>query len=142
MRLKDMKQKILNVTPDQDRFSFPKDTAFINVCASTASVYLHVTISGPHPTIPEIKKDITDTISAIRLFPNTCLLKSFAWPLCIVASLADDEDRPIFEQLEHGLGEEFGKSQNIVRALNIEYCKGVLESTEIQHEFSGKSQGL
>ena len=98
----------------------PRDSwAFTNVFASAASVFLHATISGARPQIPEIRKGVSDTIEALKLLPRPDLLKRLAWPLCITACLVEADRYDFFNALSQRVTEAYGKDENISRAFGV-----------------------
>jgi C6 transcription factor Pro1 len=114
------KKNFERITSQSLLTSSVEDTWIItNVYACAATVYLHATVSGPHPEIPEIKNGVVDTIQALKLLPRAGLLKRLMWPVCVAACLAEGECREFFEVLDEGMREEFGNSQTISRAFGV-----------------------
>ncbi|WPG98218.1 Hypothetical protein R9X50_00100500 [Acrodontium crateriforme] len=51
-----------------------------NIFASAATIYLHATISGARPKIPEIKTAVLRTIASITAISNPDVIKLLTWP--------------------------------------------------------------
>ncbi len=93
--------------------------ATTKVFAKAASVYLHATVSGARPKIAEIEKGVAGTIEALQRLPNTEMIKSLSWPICIAACLAEGDHRKVFERFEQGILDEFGRKQRVSRAFTV-----------------------
>jgi C6 transcription factor Pro1 len=89
------------------------------VFASAATIYLHVTLSGPWPGVPEIDEAVSNTINAIKKLPHPGILKVLAWPLCISACLAKSNREGFFVQLEKGLMGDRENNRSVLQAIKI-----------------------
>jgi hypothetical protein len=94
------------------------------VFAHAAQVYLHTTISGPHPTLEEVTTSVTATMNALndlRAISDSQNLRSLVWPICIAGCMANDATtQSFFRDLLEGLGEEarvFGNSGSVLRIM-------------------------
>lgn len=63
--------------------------------ACGAQVYLHVTVSGAHPSLPEIKRSVSQTLSAlytlVRVSNDRESIRGVVWPLCVAGCMVDLE---------------------------------------------------
>lgn len=70
--------------------------------ACGALVYLHVTVSGAHPSLTEMKSSVSQTLSAlynlVRVSNDNQAIRGVVWPLCVAGCMVD---------LETGLQEEY-----------------------------------
>ncbi|KAL3420215.1 transcriptional regulatory protein ume6 [Phlyctema vagabunda] len=70
------------------------------IFASAAMTYLHIVVSGPHPTINEIQRSVVATIRLFETIADTSWVKFAVWPLCVTGCLAATaEQRNYVERL-------------------------------------------
>lgn len=69
------------------------------IFALSALTYLYVVVSGPYPELPEIRRSVSQTISAFGSLPKATLLQNLVWPFCVTGCLALDEQQVIFRNL-------------------------------------------
>lgn len=69
------------------------------IFALSAITYLHVVISGAFPEIPEIKKNVSKVMDALRNLPDPGLLRHVVWPYCIAGCLARSDQQQMFREL-------------------------------------------
>lgn len=67
------------------------------IFACAALTYLHTTISGPHPNLPEIKDSVEKSFAAFHLLPTPVLLRNLVWPFTVTGCLAGKEREQFFE---------------------------------------------
>lgn len=67
------------------------------IFASSALTYLHSTISGPHPSLPEIEKSVKDTIEGFKLLSGPKMMRNLVWPFVVTACLATGQERVFME---------------------------------------------
>jgi hypothetical protein len=56
-----------------------------------AQTYLHVTISGPYPSLPEITASVTNTIVAFQELKDKKMMRNLVWPFCVTGCSATRE---------------------------------------------------
>jgi hypothetical protein len=88
----------------EDGGLFRYDHTYINTCVTrvyicSAFVYLHVTTSGAFPKLVKIRQSVARAIEAFKGLPDTQLLNSLIWPLCISGCMSSDEDKHFFRGL-------------------------------------------
>jgi hypothetical protein len=75
-----------------------------------AQTYLHVTISGPYPSLPEITASVTNTIVAFQELKDKKMMRNLVWPFCVTGCSATREQEGYFRELmkevegEEGMG--------------------------------------
>lgn len=72
------------------------------IFALSEITYLHVVISGAYPDIPDIKRSVSKTLSALQELHRSDpkLLQHVVWPYCISGCLAaDDGQQKVFREL-------------------------------------------
>ena len=90
-----------------------------NVFASAGLIYLHFTLSGPQPEIPEIRAAVATTIDCLKKLPSFDLLRRLSWPILICACLAESKNRDFFDKLEDGLAEDLEGNKKVYQALAV-----------------------
>ncbi|KAL1999797.1 hypothetical protein VTN02DRAFT_5983 [Thermoascus thermophilus] len=95
--------------------------------ACAAQVYLHVTVSGAHPSLPEIRLAVSRTLSAlhglIRVTNDRQSIRGVIWPLCIAGCMAEPEESGLadaFRALVVDMGDdarEFGNSSTVLAVM-------------------------
>lgn len=73
------------------------------IFASAALVYLEVTISGPHPNIPEIRQAVSNTMLTLTELPDKTLVRNLLWPICIAGCMSASEHEPYWRNLLSGV---------------------------------------
>jgi len=63
-----------------------------------ALVYLHVTISGALPSLPEIGHAVTQSIEAFKSLPDPEMVNNLIWPFCIAGCMATEGDQDFFRE--------------------------------------------
>lgn len=61
----------------------PTSIEITRIFALTAMTYLHVTVSGTHPELPEIVGSVSKTVAALQRLTDPRLLRNLVWPFCI-----------------------------------------------------------
>lgn len=74
-------------------------TEITRVFTHAAIIYLHVTISGAYPEIPEIAESVSKTIEALHDLSNPKLLRSVVWPFCVSGCLAIENQEHHYRKL-------------------------------------------
>jgi hypothetical protein len=80
----------LGVTPSKINLVLTRIFAF------AALTYLHRTISGAHPSLPEIQESVSNTIEAFKHIPGPTLLRNLVWPFCVTGCMAGKEHEEFF----------------------------------------------
>ncbi|KAJ9326036.1 transcriptional regulator family: Fungal Specific TF [Paecilomyces variotii] len=90
------------VTEYQRNSTRAVQSAITYAFACGALVYLHVTVSGAYPSLPEIKSSVSQTLSAlynvVQVSNDPQSIRGVVWPLCVAGCMVD---------LETGLQEEY-----------------------------------
>lgn len=104
----------------------PVQCAVTLTFACAAQVYLHVTVSGAHPSLPEIKLAVSQTLSAlnglIRVTNDRQSIRGVIWPLCIAGCMVEQESglEDAFRALVVDMGDdarEFGNSSTVLAVM-------------------------
>lgn len=66
------------------------------IFAWSALTYLHITVSGAHPSLPEIQDSVAQTFEAFRYLPDPTLLRNLVWPFCVTGCMASKQDEEWF----------------------------------------------
>ncbi|KAI9151317.1 Trichothecene biosynthesis transcription regulator TRI10 [Paramyrothecium foliicola] len=103
--------------------------------ALASLVWLYTVVSGPQPTLPEMRAAVARGIEAIVQVKDAFTLRGAVWALCILGCMAEEESQPFFSDLLTGLIEESGRFGNSSSVLRI-----VKESWARQRDHGG--QGL
>jgi len=72
--------------------------------ASAALTYLHVVVSGPQPELPEIRRNVVNTINTLKERPDPLLVRSMYWPVFITGSMALKGEEDIFRNMMASVG--------------------------------------
>jgi C6 transcription factor Pro1 len=89
------------------------------IFACSALTYLHVTVSGAHPDLPEIRESIARSIKAFQNLPDPIWVRHLVWPFCIAGCMAAADEQDVFREIANGAyldGQIFG---NFEKALKI-----------------------
>jgi hypothetical protein len=73
--------------------------AITKIFALSALTYLHVTVSGANPELPEVVDSVSRTIAEFRILNDPRLLRYLVWPFCITGCLATEEQQYFFRTL-------------------------------------------
>ncbi|KAK2604028.1 hypothetical protein N8I77_006989 [Diaporthe amygdali] len=87
------------------------------VFALAALVLLHVVVSGPIPTLPEIEDAVARGITAIQSGP--CSSRGLVWAICVIGSMSSGGAQSFFEDLLTGLVRDSGRFGNSAAVLKI-----------------------
>lgn len=99
------------------------------IFAHAALTDLYQTLSGPRSNVPEIGESISRAIaSAWSLRQVQCgngagLDKILAWPFCVTASLAQGQDRDVFQEILT-MSEDLGESSS---GIGVQQLKPIIE---------------
>lgn len=66
------------------------------IFAYSALTYLHITVSGAYPSLPEIQDSVAGTLEAFRYLPDATLLRNLVWPFCVTGCMASKKDEEWF----------------------------------------------
>lgn len=66
------------------------------IFAFSALTYLHITISGAYPGLPEIQNSVSNTLEAFRFLPDPTFLRNLVWPFCITGCMASKKNEEFF----------------------------------------------
>ncbi len=103
------------------------------IFACAALVYLHVTVSGAYPQLPEIRKSMRRTIAAFQDLPDQGLVRSLTWPICIAGCMAIPAEEDFFRGIVSTtsvVARRFGNSENALKIM--EECWRLRRSSEHQ----------
>ncbi|KAK2801680.1 hypothetical protein FQN51_005224 [Onygenales sp. PD_10] len=88
------------------------------IFACSAAILLETVASGGHPSLPEIQRAVCRTIGALELFPDTDLLRTLVWPLCVSGCLAEPYQYCFFRELVASVTKlNMGNLQNVLEIL-------------------------
>ena len=86
---------------------------------ASIKVYVHVIVSGAYPDVSDIQDAVDEFIRILRRLTHARVLCRLAWPLCVVASLAENRHEAFFNRIEHGARQEPDFYVGVLRALKI-----------------------
>jgi hypothetical protein len=89
------------------------------IFACSALVYLDVVVSGAYPKIPEIRKNVSRTIDALRALPDIAMINSLTWAYCITGCMAIEEEQMFFRGLAVSSNGDIPTFGNFSKALAI-----------------------
>ena len=114
--------------------------------ACSALVYLHVVVSGPRPTLPEIRESVARTISTLRAFPDQKVAATLSWPLCIAGCVAlGEEERNFFRDLnaiDRMEIQPFGNSSKVLKIIEECWIKQEQGQSAVDWRVAMKSLGI
>lgn len=117
--------------------SSTKAGQFTELFASAALIWLYTIVSGPVPSLPEIRNEVAKSMLIIGHIENTCPLRGAVWALSTAGSMAEEHSQPFFTKLFTNLIRESGELGNSVTAFTI-----VQESWAKQRENAGKGLAI
>ncbi|CAI6091489.1 unnamed protein product [Clonostachys chloroleuca] len=121
----------------QQDISSTKTGQFTELFASAALIWLYTIVSGPVPSLPEIRNEVAKSMLIIGHIENTCPLRGAVWALSTAGSMAEEHSQPFFTKLFTNLIRESGELGNSVTAFTI-----VQESWAKQREYAGKGLAI
>ncbi|OBT98015.2 hypothetical protein VE01_04004 [Pseudogymnoascus verrucosus] len=89
------------------------------IFACSALVYLDVVVSGAYPKMPEIRKNVSRTIDALRALPDIAMINSLTWAYCITGCMAIEEEQMFFRGLAVSSNGDTPTFGNFSKALSI-----------------------
>ncbi|KAI9730862.1 MAG: hypothetical protein M1834_005580 [Cirrosporium novae-zelandiae] len=96
------------------------------IYAHAAQVYLHTVISGPSPTLPEIRTSVRSTVSHLQELRHLCsdpqAIRGLVWPVCIAGCMAEEPLKGFFRNLIEEVGQEareFGNLSTVLRVMEM-----------------------
>lgn len=93
------------------------------VFALAALVLLHIIVSGPIPTLPEIRDTVARGIIAVQSGPRTSSSRILVWAICVMGSMSNADDQSFFDDLLTEMVRQSGGFGNSAAVLKIlRYC--------------------
>ncbi|KAL4918694.1 fungal-specific transcription factor domain-containing protein [Aspergillus aurantiobrunneus] len=74
------------------------------IWAHAARIYLHTVLSGWQTAAPEIREDVSQTISLFNRLSSPGSLRALAWPFCVAGCLADEGQESAFREIISSMG--------------------------------------
>ncbi|VDC06852.1 unnamed protein product [Peniophora sp. CBMAI 1063] len=98
-----------------------------NIFRATAKVYLHATVSGDKPRVPEIRQGVQEAITALNAIPATrsalasSVLRSVVFGICLTGCLTDDawEREIVLQRLDRERDEGVGNCDEARRVMEL-----------------------
>ncbi|RFU35074.1 hypothetical protein B7463_g1279, partial [Scytalidium lignicola] len=100
-RMSKLKQDLKNSKDEnaQHQDSEYSISTMTHIFACSVSVLLEVIVSGAHPQLPEIKKEVGRALESYAYIDDLKLLHALCWPLFVVGCVAEPENYDIFRTL-------------------------------------------
>ncbi|CAG8423415.1 unnamed protein product [Penicillium salamii] len=119
----------LDLTRNKENYE-PQTSWVTRLYALACFVLLHTTISGPLPTLPEIRDTVTRSIIELQNRPRTYSLTGLVWAICVVGCMAQSDQQPLFEDLMADLVRHSARFGNLGTVLKIMRNCWKLQETE------------
>jgi hypothetical protein len=108
------------MTAMSENASKPFVKEITQIFANAALVYLEVTISGPHPDLPEIRQGVSKAMAALDTLRDKDLVRNLLWPVCIAGCMATAEYESYWRNLLSGVSQDqwsFGRPRNVLKIM-------------------------
>ncbi|RFN46451.1 hypothetical protein FIE12Z_9286 [Fusarium flagelliforme] len=99
--------------------NIPQATWVSHIFALGSLVLSSTIVSGPWPSLPEIKDTVCETVDILRDWPGSIPLQGLVWPLYIVGCMAEGDHQIYFHSLLSRMSQECGGFGNISTVLKI-----------------------
>lgn len=110
----------------------PQSIYVSHIFALAALVLLHTIVSGPWPSLNEIREAVEKSIILLQRWPKICSARGIVWALCILGCTAETPNQAFFDELMTKLDRESGRFGNIGTVLKLmkQYWDTSTESSE------------
>ncbi|KAF5866590.1 hypothetical protein ETB97_010683 [Aspergillus alliaceus] len=75
-----------------------------SIYATSALTYLHSVVSGLNPYLSEVQDSVSRTITLLKQLPDSRVVSSLVWPLCITGCMASPDHEAFFTGIIHASG--------------------------------------
>ncbi|CAG8031893.1 unnamed protein product [Penicillium olsonii] len=108
----------------------PQTSWVTRMYALACLVLLHTTVSGPLPTLPEIRETVSRSIVELQGRPRAYSLTGLVWAICVVGCMAQADHQLLFEDLMADLVRHSARFGNLGTVLKTMRSCWKLQETE------------